>query len=138
MGKGESKWFKSLANSTAYLEALIMTSLIAIVFFGIFYYMTIRPIQEVRIQTEEVLRGKRKELESKTLSAKKLGKFLDESKENTQIIYRNLSRAADLISSFKQVAVDQTADTIRHVKFNEFLHEIFGVPMFKKTRSYNL
>jgi signal transduction histidine kinase len=64
------------------------------------------------------------ELEAQTLSAKKLEKFLDESKENTQIIYRNLSRAADLISSFKQVAVDQTADTVRNVKFNAFLHEI--------------
>jgi len=76
------------------------------------------------------------ELESKTLSAKKLGKFLDESKENTQIIYRNLSRAADLISSFKQVAVDQTADTIRHVKFNEFLHEIVMSlhPTLKKSK----
>ena len=64
------------------------------------------------------------ELEAQTLSAKKLSKFLDESKENTQIIYRNLSRAADLISSFKQVAVDQTADTIRSVKFKELLSEI--------------
>lgn len=64
------------------------------------------------------------ELKAQTLSAKKLEKFLDESKENTQIIYRNLSRAADLISSFKQVAVDQTADTVRNVKFKAFLHEI--------------
>jgi signal transduction histidine kinase len=64
------------------------------------------------------------ELKAETLSAKKLIKFLDESKENTQIIYRNLSRAADLISSFKQVAVDQTADTIRKVKFKELLYEI--------------
>ena len=64
------------------------------------------------------------ELEAQTLSAKKLEKFLDESKQNTQIIYRNLSRAADLISSFKQVAVDQSADTIRNVKFKAFLHEI--------------
>jgi signal transduction histidine kinase len=66
----------------------------------------------------------KQELEAQTLSAKKLAKFLDESKENTQIIYRNLSRAADLISSFKQVAVDQTADTIRKVKFKELLYEI--------------
>lgn len=65
-----------------------------------------------------------KALEDKTLSAKKLDRFLAESKENTQIIYRNLSRAADLISSFKQVAVDQTADTIRKIKVKEFLSEV--------------
>ncbi len=63
-------------------------------------------------------------LEDKSLSAKKLEKFLYESKENTQIIYRNLSRAADLISSFKQVAVDQTADNIRSVEMEEFMREI--------------
>ncbi len=76
------------------------------------------------------------ELENKTLSAKKLAKFLDESKENTQIIYRNLSRAADLISSFKQVAVDQTADTVRKVNFKEFLHEIVMSlnPTIKKSK----
>lgn len=54
-------------NSTAYLEALIMTSVISVLFFGIFYYMTTRPIEEMKIQIEEVLRGKRKELETKKL-----------------------------------------------------------------------
>lgn len=64
------------------------------------------------------------ELQSQTLSAKKLQRFLTESRENTQIIYRNLSRAADLISSFKQVAVDQTADTIRQIEVESFLNEV--------------
>ena len=64
------------------------------------------------------------ELENKSLSAKKLDRFLAESKENTQIIYRNLSRAADLVSSFKQVAVDQTADNTRTVKLENFVNEV--------------
>lgn len=64
------------------------------------------------------------ELENKSLSAKKLDKFLAESKENTQIIYRNLSRAADLVSSFKQVAVDQTADNTRNVRLENFVNEV--------------
>lgn len=63
-------------------------------------------------------------LENQTLSAKKLSRFLDESSENTQIIYRNLSRAADLISSFKQVAVDQTADTAREIQALAFLEDV--------------
>lgn len=64
------------------------------------------------------------ELDNKSLSAKKLNRFLDESKENTQIIYRNLSRAADLVSSFKQVAVDQSADNTRLVKLESFVNEV--------------
>lgn len=64
------------------------------------------------------------ELENKSLSAKKLDRFLAESKENTQIIYRNLSRAADLVSSFKQVAVDQTADNTRTVRLENFINEV--------------
>jgi hypothetical protein len=52
-------------NSTAYLESLIITCIVAIFFFGMVYYLTIKPIEELKIQTEEVLRGKRKELESK-------------------------------------------------------------------------
>jgi PAS domain-containing protein len=54
-------------NSTAYLESLIITCLIGIFFFGMLYYLTTKPIEEFRIQIEEVLRGKRKDLESKSL-----------------------------------------------------------------------
>lgn len=54
-------------NSKAYLESLITSSIVAIIFFGILYYMTVRPIDEMRHQIERVLRGRQKELESKTL-----------------------------------------------------------------------
>lgn len=54
-------------NSKAYLESLITSGMVAILFFGILYYMTIRPLEEIRVQVERVLRGRQKELESKTL-----------------------------------------------------------------------
>lgn len=75
-------------------------------------------------------------LNDKTLSATQLTTFLVESKENTQIIYRNLTRAADLISSFKQVAVDQTAGVIREVNLHSYLDEIITSmqPTLKKYR----
>lgn len=44
----------------------------------------------------------------KTLKASQLRRFLTESEENLAIVTRNLHRAADLISSFKQVAVNQS------------------------------
>jgi signal transduction histidine kinase len=75
-------------------------------------------------------------LDDKTLSAGQLTAFLTESKENTQIIYLNLTRAADLISSFKQVAVDQTAGVIREINLHSYLDEIITSmqPTLKKYR----
>lgn len=54
-------------NSKAYLESLVTSAIVAIFFFGMLYYMTTRPIEEMKIQIERVLRGRLKELESKTL-----------------------------------------------------------------------
>ena len=76
------------------------------------------------------------DLDNKSLSAKKLNRFLAESKENTQIIYRNLSRAADLVSSFKQVAVDQTADNTRVVKLENFVNEVI-LSLHPTLKKYN-
>ena len=56
-----------ITNRTAYFESLILTSIASVFFFGFFYYLTIRPLDEIRTQIEEVLRGRRKELESKGL-----------------------------------------------------------------------
>lgn len=61
-------WAAQAANqSGSYLEALIITCIVGVVFFGMVYYMTVRPIETMRMQIEEVLRGKRKELEMSTL-----------------------------------------------------------------------
>lgn len=47
--------------------------------------------------------------EDKTLKSSQLKKFLTDGVENVSIIFRNLERAAKLISSFKKVAVDQSS-----------------------------
>ncbi len=54
-------------NSQAYLESLVTSSMAAIFFFGILYFLTVKPIQEMRLQIERVLRGRQKELESRYL-----------------------------------------------------------------------
>lgn len=54
-------------NSKAYLESLLTSGMVAIIFFGMLYYMTVRPLDEMRNQIERVLRGRQKELESKSL-----------------------------------------------------------------------
>lgn len=74
--------------------------------------------------------------EKKTLSSNQLARFLGDSKENLGIIYRNLERAAGLISSFKQVAVDQSNDSKRQFNMQQLLNEVLLSlrPNLKKTQ----
>src|SRR5690606_30083100 len=54
-------------NSKAYLESLVTSGMVAIIFFGMLYYMTVRPLEEMKVQIERVLRGRQKEVESKIM-----------------------------------------------------------------------
>ncbi|WP_372656204.1 hypothetical protein, partial [Halobacteriovorax sp.] len=58
---------ESQESTKAYLEALMTSFLVAIVFFSIVYYLTIKPLEEMKYQIEEALRGKRRNLESRFL-----------------------------------------------------------------------
>lgn len=57
----------NVVNSSSYWTSLVYTGLLAVFFYGIIYYLTLKPIDELRFQAEEVMRGKRKELESNLL-----------------------------------------------------------------------
>lgn len=63
--------------------------------------------------------------ENKSLKSSQLKKFLDQGEENIGIIYRNLERAAKLISSFKKVAVDQSSVENQVFNFKGLLEEVF-------------
>lgn len=71
----------------------------------------------------------------KTLKSSQLRKFIYEGQENVGIIYRNLKRAAELISSFKKVAVDQSSEDIREFNMNELMNEVLLTlaPQIKNT-----
>lgn len=62
--------------------------------------------------------------EDKTLKSSQLKKFLSHGQENLNIIYRNLERAAKLVSSFKKVAVDQSSAETRQFNVKELLEEV--------------
>lgn len=64
-----------------------------------------------------------------------LERFLTHVKEGSDILSQNLRRASELISSFKQVAVDQTDDVYRAVKLYDYIEEIITSmrPKLKKT-----
>lgn len=72
--------------------------------------------------------------EDKTLKSSQLKKFLTQGEENIGIIYRNLERAAKLISSFKKVAVDQSSVDTRIFNINELLEEVYLTLKAKLTK----
>jgi hypothetical protein len=63
----------------------------------------------------------RKIFEEKTLKASSLSKFITESEENLNITYCSLNRAAELISNYKQVAVDQSSENNRVLSFAKLM-----------------
>jgi len=64
-----------------------------------------------------------------------LEKYLKVAAESSSIIHKNLNRAADLIKSFKQVAVDQSGEVKRKFKPKQYTDELFISlrPKIKKT-----
>jgi signal transduction histidine kinase len=77
-----------------------------------------------------------KKIASGQLKRSELETYCDESTENCRILLSNLQRAANLIRSFKQVAVDQGSEELRAFKISEYLQELLLSlhPKFKKTQ----
>lgn len=63
-------------------------------------------------------------VESGQLKRSDLERYCSESNENCQLLLSNLARAANLIRSFKQVAVDQGCEEVRSFKVSQYLQEI--------------
>jgi signal transduction histidine kinase len=75
-------------------------------------------------------------LESNALKKSDLENYLTESVETGTIILNNLNRAADLIRSFKLIAVDQSQDNKRVFNIKKYIYEILISlkPALKKTK----
>ena len=65
-----------------------------------------------------------------------LDNFLFVVQESTQLFEHNARKASDLISSFKQVAVDQSSSRIRRFQLKQIVDEVLTTlrPMLKKTQ----
>jgi signal transduction histidine kinase len=65
-----------------------------------------------------------------------LEKYLDMAEQSSSMVLRNLQRAAELIQSFKQVAVDQSSEERREFRVKPYLEEILLSlhPQLKKTQ----
>lgn len=73
--------------------------------------------------------------DNKKLTGSTMTSFLSEAQQTINLLTNNLNRASDLISSFKQVAVDQTSEAEREINVSEYLGEVVQslAPNFKKT-----
>lgn len=72
---------------------------------------------------------------NKELTQTQLKKFIEEGRESLSLLDNNLHRASDLISSFKQVAVDQASDAIRDINLKSYIEDLVQslLPHLKKT-----
>jgi pSer/pThr/pTyr-binding forkhead associated (FHA) protein len=105
----------------AYLESLATTALVAIFFFGFVYYLTIRPIEEMRYQLEEALRGTRKNLEGTYL--------MSELKPLRNSINTILQRMRELSNEGDEDMEEEESD-IEYVRsFYEIMQTVNGPAM---------
>lgn len=65
-----------------------------------------------------------------------LATYLDASSKVIKIIFTNLERAAQLIRSFKKIAVDQSVEERRHFELCEYMNDVLVSlkPQLKKTK----
>lgn len=84
---------------------------------------------------QERLKNLQGAFDEKSLTSKTMTSFLTEAQQTTTLLLSNLNRASELVSSFKQVAVDQTSEAERDVDLQIYIKEVIQslAPNFKKT-----
>ncbi len=94
----------------------------------------------IGVTAASFLEGKTKkcleQLAAGTLSRQDLEGYLQDAEESSGMILSNLLRAADLVRSFKQVAVDTSSEACRLFEFLTVIHQILQSlhPRLKKSR----
>jgi signal transduction histidine kinase len=83
---------------------------------GICVTATSHLVQELKLTREELAAG--------TMTEDSLQQFFDIVDQSLRIMTTNTQRAAALVRSFKQVAVDQSSDDIRSFNLNAYLAEV--------------
>ena len=83
---------------------------------GICVTATSHLVQELKLTREELAAGE--------MTEESLEQFLEIIDQSLRIMTTNTQRAAALVRSFKQVAVDQSSDAIRSFKLKTYLAEV--------------
>lgn len=87
---------------------------------------------------EEKMDWLEKAYSTNTMKRSDLDKFLHTAREAVNSSMFNLRRAAQLIQSFKQVAVDQTSEALREFDVKDYLEEVLTSlrPKYKRTNHH--
>jgi two-component system, NtrC family, sensor kinase len=85
---------------------------------------------------EDLLAGLEGRVAGNTLRRSDLQAHVEAAREGQDILLRNVTRAADLVRGFKQLAIDQTTDMRRSFSLVEVVNEILITvrPSFNRTR----
>ena len=77
-----------------------------------------------------------KDIEKQKLTKRSLDDFTQNAIQSVQLLSHNLTRASELITSYKQIAVDQTSDKFRLINMAKYVEEIIKSlhPKLKNTR----
>ena len=84
----------------------------------------------------EQLQDLRQKFKADSMKKSELEAFFEQAEASCHILNNNLKRASELVRSFKQVAVDQTADDYRTINVCAYLDEMLLSlgPSFKKSQ----
>ena len=73
---------------------------------------------------QDCLASLKVKLDTKALKQSDLEQSIEMQGNGYELIMKNLERANQLISSFKQVAVDQSSESLREINLTEYLHDV--------------
>lgn len=110
-------------NSRAYLESLSTSGLVALIFFGIIYFLTLRPIEELKYQTDEGLKGKIRNISTKYM----FGELRGLKDSINTLLQRNRELSPDSADSAEFADLEEEGPYIDHLK--EFLKQCGGPAM---------
>ena len=84
----------------------------------------------------DLLTQLQKEVDEQKLSKKSLTEFVSNATQSINLLTSNLDRASDLISSYKQVAVDQTSNKVRKINVADYIDGVIQSlqPKLKNTK----
>jgi len=84
----------------------------------------------------DLISSLKQEIDNQKLSKRSLDDFTKNADQSLRLLLNNLNRASELITSYKQVAVDQTSDKTRKINVAQYIDEIIQslLPKLKKTK----
>lgn len=116
----KSLTIEATRNSKAYLESLTTSAIVAILFFGIVYYLTIRPLDELRFEIEDALRGNRRAVEGKYLMGE-----LDNLRDSINTLLQKIRESAAKESG---EAVEEAEEDSKYIEILVQFMNGSGVP----------